>query len=256
MFRPRVIPVLLLRNSGLVKTTKFDKSRYIGDPINAVRIFNDLKVDELILLDIDASREKRKIPLDFVRNMTDEAFMPIGIGGGISTIEDAENILSLGVEKVVMNTAVHNSPNLVNQIASSFGSQSVTVCIDYKTTFFGKVVCTTLGGKKKTSICPLEFARQMQEEGAGEIILQSIDRDGSMIGYDLKMIKMVSESLSIPVVGLGGAGSLNDFLQAYNSGAHALAAGSMFVYQGSRKGVLINYPQNDNLSVLFSRDGK
>jgi cyclase len=251
MFRPRVIPVLLLRNGGLVKTERFGKQRYIGDPINAVRIFNDLRADELAFLDILATREGRLISLDFVRDVGEEANMPFAVGGGIRSLQDIRNILSAGAEKVVINSSAAENPDFIAQAADAFGSSTITVCIDVKQKRFGAPQTWSAGGTRATGYAPEEFARLAEEKGAGEIIVQSIQRDGTMEGYDLDLISRVSQAVTIPVVALGGAGGLEDLQRAYReTHASALAAGSMFVYHGPRRGVLINYP--DRAELTFS----
>jgi len=248
MFRPRVIPVLLLKNLGLVKSVHFKDYRYIGDPINAVKIFNDLKADELIFLDITASKDDRLISLDFVKNVGDEANMPFSVGGGIKTIHDIKQILNSGAEKVVINTSVFENPGFIKEAADVFGSSTIVVCIDVKKKFLGGYLVYTKEGLKNTGENPVEYAKLVEEMGAGEIIIQSIDKDGTMEGYDINLIRMVSENVAIPVVALGGAGSISHFKDAIDKGlASAIAAGSMFVYHGARKGVLINYPDEREL---------
>lgn len=243
MFRPRVIPVLLLRNGGLVKTVGFGKERYIGDPINAVRIFNDLRADELVFLDILATRERRLISLDFVREVGEEANMPFAVGGGIRSLQDIRSILSAGAEKVVVNSAAAENPDFISEAADAFGSSTITVCIDVKKKRFGADQTWIAAGTRATGYGPEEFARLAEDKGAGEIILQSIARDGTMEGYDLELLRRVSEAVSIPVVALGGAGGLDDLKSAYRETyASGLAAGSMFVFHGPKRGVLINYP--------------
>ena len=254
MFRPRVIPVLLLRNEGLVKTEGFGKSRYIGDPINAVRIFNDLRADELIFLDILATRERRLISLDFVRDVGEEANMPFAVGGGIRTLAQIRDILSAGAEKVVLNSYAAENPDFIAEAADTFGSSTITVCIDVKKKRFGSPRTWTVGGTRATRYAPEEFAMLAQDQGAGEIVVQSIDRDGAMAGYDLDLIRRVADAVTIPVVALGGAGGLSDLRQAYDeTTASALAAGSMFVFHGGRRGVLINYPERSELQFLRQR---
>src|SRR3954447_19257183 len=237
MFRPRVIPVLLLRNGGLVKTEGFGKQRYIGDPINAVRIFNDHRADELVFLDILASRERRLISLDFVRDVGEEANMPFAVGGGIRSLQDIRNILSMGAEKVDINSFAAENPDFIAEAADALGSSTITVCIDVKQKRFGTPRAWAAGGTRVTAYAPEEFARLAQDKGAGEIIVQSIQRDGTMQGYDLDLITRVSKAVTIPVVALGGAGELDHLRHAYReTHASALAAGSMFVYHGPRRG--------------------
>ena len=251
MFRPRVIPVLLLRNGGLVKTESFGKQRYVGDPINAVRIFNDHRADELVFLDILATREGRLISLDFVRNVGEEANMPFAVGGGIRSLEDIRSILSVGAEKVVLNSFAAEDPDFIARAADSFGSSTITVCMDVKHKRLGGPRTWTVGGTRATAYAPEEFARIAEQKGAGEIIVQSIPRDGTMQGYDLDLISQVSEAVTIPVVALGGAGTLDDLRRAYREAhATALAAGSMFVFHGQRRGVLINYPDRSEIAKL------
>ncbi len=252
MFRPRVIPVLLLKGQGLVKTIKFNKERYIGDPINAVRIFNDLEVDELSFVDIIATKENRTISLDLVKKIGDEAFMPFAVGGGIKTIKQIKELIKNGAEKVIINSEAYNRPNIVKEAAESFGNQSVIVSIDVKSNFFGKDQLYSNGGRVKVKTSLLEHVQQMESMGAGEILLNSINHDGMMNGYNIELIKKISEFVSIPVIACGGAGNINDFRKAYYDGnAHAVAAGSRFVYHGPRNAVLINYPSKDELKEIF-----
>lgn len=253
MYRARVIPVLLLRNLGLVKTVNFNKSRYIGDPINAVKIFNDKRADELIFLDINASKENRVVSLDFVHKVGDEANMPFAVGGGIKTINDIRSILENGAEKVVINTAAFENSEFIKEAVNAFGSSTIVVCLDIKKNFFGKYQLVYKHGKKKSKEDPIEFAKKMEEYGAGELVIQSVDKDGTYGGYDFELIKSISENISIPIVALGGARDYSDFSKAVSySYASAVAAGSLFVYHGPRKAVLINYPSPEELSHLFN----
>lgn len=252
MFRPRIIPVLLLKDLALVKSIGFKDHKYIGDPINAVRIFNDLRADELVFLDTDASRQKRLVSLDFVRNVGEEANMPFAVGGGIRSLEDIRKIIGAGAEKVVINSYAAENPDFIREAAETFGSSTIVVCIDVKKKLFGGVQTWTVGGTKSTGNSPVEFARLMQQNGAGEIIIQSIEKDGKMEGYDLELVEKVSRAVTIPVVALGGAGKLSDLKEVYTQGhASGLAAGSLFVYQGSKRGVLINYPDKKTLKEMF-----
>lgn len=250
MLRPRVIPVLLLRGNSLVKTRKFGAPRYIGDPVNAVRIFNDLRADELVFLDILASREKRTVSLDFVRRIGEEANMPFAVGGGIGSVHDVHGIIGAGAEKVVLNTRAALDPDLVRSAADAFGSSTVVVCMDVKKNVLGQLRTWTHGGGRSTGRTPLDFAQEMAERGAGEIIVQSISRDGTMEGYDLDLIRTVADAVPIPVVALGGAGSMEHLRQAHVEGhATGLAAGSLFVYHGAKHGVLINYPERAEMRL-------
>lgn len=249
MFRPRVIPVLLLKNNGLVKSVKFKQHTYIGDPINAVRIFNDLRADELVFLDIDATAQGRCISPELVKDIGDEANMPVAVGGGIKTIAQIRELIHAGAEKVIINAAAVADPAFIREAAETFGSSTIVVCMDVKKKFLGGVQTWTVNGSKASGRTPIAWAQELEQLGAGELIVQSIERDGTMEGYDLSLIRSVSEAVSIPVVALGGAGKLSDMEQAFTEGkATGLAAGSLFVYQGSMKGVLINYPDKDERS--------
>lgn len=249
MFRPRVIPVLLLQNNVLVKSVGFKNHKYIGDPINAVRIFNDFRADELVFLDILATKQKRTISLDFVRNVGEEANMPFAVGGGISSISEIRNLIKAGAEKIVIGTKAAENPNFIKEASEEFGSSTIVVCMDVKKKILGKTTTLIINGTKRTNYSPVEFASLMEEKGAGEIIVQSVDNDGLMKGYDIPLVKEISKNLTIPVIALGGAGRVNDLKDAYkNAYANGLAAGSIFVYYGTNKGVLINYPEKDELS--------
>lgn len=251
MFRPRVIPVLLLRNQGLVKSVEFKKHRYIGDPINAVKIYNDLKADELVFLDIDATKEGRTVSLDFVRKVGEEANMPFAVGGGIKSIQSIREIIGAGAEKVVINTYASERPDFVKEASEEFGSSTIVVCIDVKKKLFGGINTWTNGGSRSTGYSPVEFAQLMEEKGAGEIIIQSIERDGTKKGYDIQLTRDVAQAVKIPVVALGGAGSITHLKEVYNKGyANGLAAGSIFVYYGSRDGILINYPNRNDIDFI------
>lgn len=253
MFRPRLIPVLLIRDGGLVKTTRFGSDVYVGDPMNAVRLFNDLGADELAVLDIDAHAVGRTIDPQLVRQIGQEARMPFAVGGGIRTKEDAAQLIAGGAEKVVLNTAVVEDPKLLSDIASSFGAQSLIACIDAKKGLFGRSHAMIRGGKKDAGMTPEEFAAKATALGAGEIIIQSIDRDGMREGYDLGLIRSVGQSVTVPVIALGGAGGLPDLrMVIQEGGASAAAAGSLFVFYGPRKAVLVNYPSKDEKSALFA----
>lgn len=253
MFRARVIPVLLLKNLGLVKSIKFKDYRYIGDPINAVKIFNDKKADELVFLDIDASKKNKLISLDFVHKVGDEANMPFAVGGGIRTIQDIRSILENGAEKVIINTAAFENPEFIKEAVDAFGSSTIVICLDVKRDYWGKYKLVYKQGSKKSKEDVITFAKKMEEYGAGEIVIQSVDRDGTYQGYDFDLVKSISESISMPIIALGGAKDLSDFSNAVNySYASAVAAGSIFVYHGPRKAVLINYPSQEELAGLFN----
>jgi len=248
MFRPRVIPVLLLKDQALVKSVRFKQYKYIGDPINAVRIFNELTADELVFLDIDASRSGRLISLDFVREVGEEAFMPFSVGGGVRSIEDIKAILAAGAEKVIIGTRAGLKPDFIKEASERFGSSTIVVCIDVKKKLFKGDRTWVLNGSTSTQYTPLEFATLMEENGAGELIIQSIERDGTMNGYDIDLIKTISTAVGIPVIALGGAGRKEHLTDAFREGrANAVAAGSLFVYQNESRGVLINYPEKGEL---------
>ncbi|WP_424963345.1 AglZ/HisF2 family acetamidino modification protein [Ekhidna sp.] len=247
MRRVRVIPTLLIRDGKLVKSLKFKKHDYLGDPINTVRIFNDKEADELVLLNISNNRHKQSINYHLIKDIVSEAFMPIAYGGGVRTLEQIGEILNLGVEKIILNTSLINE-KLIQDAVAAFGSQSIVASLDINKNLFGASGFYINNGKKKISSDPIQFAKQCEQLGIGEIILHSIQREGTYLGYDCQLIKKVSEAVSIPLVALGGAGSIEDFKAAIDSGASAVAAGSLFVYSGKRKGVLINYP-NDELKI-------
>ncbi len=244
MGRPRLIPVLLLSGGGLVKSVKFKGHKYIGDPLNAARIFNELEADELIFLDIQASREGRCISLDFVNELAEELTMPFSVGGGITSLEQIRSIIRAGVEKVVIGTYAIE-PDFVRHAAAEFGSSTISVCVDAKRSFWGRDRVHVKNGKVATPHDPVAFAKSMEEAGAGELIIQSIDRDGTMNGYDVDLINSISTQVRVPVVALGGAGSMFDLMDGIQKGmASAVAAGSLFVYNNADRGVLINYPSD------------
>jgi cyclase len=252
MLRYRVIPTLLLKNNGLVKTTKFNNPVYIGDPINAVKIFNDKEVDELVLLDITATNDKREPSYEKIREIVSEAFIPIGYGGGINTLNQIEKLFRLGIEKVILNTAIHSNPDLVKQASNIFGSQSIVAAIDVKKDFFNNYRIYSCSGAKKEKTDLVYFIKKIEELGAGEIIINSIDNDGTMSGYDNNLIKAVSSNVKVPVIASGGAGSLKDFANAIkDGGASAVAAGAMFVFQGKHRAVLISYPKYEELQKVL-----
>lgn len=248
-FRHRVIPVLLLRRSGLVKTTGFKDARYLGDPINVVRIFNDKGVDELVLVDIDASREGSATDHSLLSEIASEAFVPVATGGGIRTLTQIEERLALGFEKVVINTAAVEDPSLIDRAATEFGSSTITVAVDVRSRRFAKRDVVVRGGSQKTGLDPVVHAADMARRGAGEIVIQSVDRDGAMHGYDLELTSQVASAVDVPVVALGGAGTLDDLAAAIGAGAAAAGAGSMFVYQGRHRAVLISYPTDQQLDA-------
>lgn len=257
MLSTRVIPCLLLKEYALVKTRKFREYNYVGDPVNAVRIYNECEVDELVVLDITATAEGRKPNFELLKDLADECFMPFAYGGGIQEMADIEKIIACGVEKVVMNYQVFKQPELITKAANYFGSQSIIASMDVKKTFWGKQNAYVLNGQNNTGIDAVEYAKRIEELGAGEIFLNNIDRDGEMNGYDVELIKKVAQAVKIPVIACGGAGKLADLSMAVNEGkASAVAAGSLFVYQGETRGVLINYPGYNALQKVFSFKGE
>jgi cyclase len=243
MYRPRIIPVLLLKNNGLVKSLQFRDYTYIGDPINAVRIYNELEADEVIFLDIEATKKGKCIDVQLVRDIGEEANMPFGVGGGISTLNQIEQLIHAGAEKVVICTQAIKKPEFVREASDAFGSSTISVCLDFGKTFFGKTNLFSDAGKKSHSINPIDFAKQMEDYGAGELIIQSIDFDGKMNGYNQDVSIEIAQNVTIPVTILGGAGSLKHIHELNEKFTfNGYAAGSMFVYQGKERGILINYP--------------
>ena len=251
MLKTRVMPCLLLKNSRLVKTIKFKKPNYVGDPINVVKIYNEKEVDELIFLDITATVENRKPPFKIISEITSECFMPFAYGGGINNLEDIKKIFSLGVEKVAINSYAVENPSFIKSASDLFGSQSIIVSIDVRKSLFGKYEVYTHSGKNATKLDPVKFAIQVEEMGAGELLLTSIDRDGTMQGYDNNLITEVSDAVSVPVIACGGVGKIEHFAEAVKAGASAVAAGSLVVYQGFNRGVLINFPNRDELEMVL-----
>jgi imidazole glycerol-phosphate synthase subunit HisF len=256
MLYPRIIPCLLVKNKGLVKTVNFKNPKYVGDPINAVRIFNEKEVDELIVLDIDATLDKREPDYNMVENLAAECRMPLCYGGGVTNSDQVQKIIQLGVEKVAISSAAIENPNLVTEAAGCMGNQSVVIVLDVKKCIIGdKYEVWTHNGSKNTGKCPLEFALQMEILGAGEIVINSIDNDGLMKGYDLALVEKIRESIRVPLTVLGGAGSLHDIGQLIQKyGAIGAAAGSLFVFKGVYRAVLINYPNRKEKDALLKEN--
>ena len=250
MLRTRIIPVLLLKNRGFYKGTNFKNHTYVGDPVNTVKIFNDKEVDELVILDIEASLKNKEIDYEYLQEVVSEAFMPIAYGGGITSVEQARKLFSLGIEKVVLNTNAFLNPSLIKELAETFGCQSVVVAVDIKKSIFGASVYIK-SGKEKLNLSPLQACLLAEKQGAGEIMLNDIDKDGTRTGYNLEYVKSIAKNLSIPVIVCGGAKSIDDFVKAKQAGAHACAAGAMFVYHGPHRAVLISYPKYDELRKLL-----
>jgi cyclase len=251
MFRHRAIPCLLLKGDGLVKTVNFRHPKYVGDPINAVKLFNDLEVDELLFLDITATPEGREPGYERVRDIASECFMPVCYGGGVRTVGQARRLFQLGVEKVALTTAAAANPSLISQLAQEFGSQSIIVGIDVKRDWMRRSRVYVCSGAKNTGLDPLDHAREAERLGAGEILLNSIDCDGMRQGYDLALVEKVCRGVSVPVVACGGAGDVNDLAAAIRAGASAAAAGSLFVFHGPHRAVLINYPSQAEYRKVF-----
>ena len=255
MLRSRVIPCLLVKNRGLVKTVQFSQPKYVGDPINAVKIFNEKESDELMVLDIDATVEGREPDYQMIKNLAAECRMPLCYGGGVSTVDQFKKIIGLGVEKVAISAAAINNSELITRAAELFGSQSVVVVLDVKKKLIGnKYNIYTNNGTRKMKLTFTEFVSKTETLGAGEIVINSIDRDGKMQGYDLELINRVREIVSIPVTALGGAGSMEHITELVDRfGIIGAAAGSLFVFKGKYRAVLISYPsQIDKDKINFN----
>jgi cyclase len=253
MLRPRLIPFLLVHNGGLVKTVNFSDPKYVGDPINAVRIYNEKEVDELVVLDIDATVNGAEPDYQMIFHLASECRMPLCYGGGVHTVEQIEKIISLGVEKIAVSSAAVESPTLISDAASRVGSQSVVVVIDVKKTgLLRRYEVVTHNGTRRTGFNPVEFAHRMAELGAGEIVVNSVDRDGEMKGYDLDLVEQIRRAVNLPMTVLGGAGSLGDIKELINRyGIVGAAAGSLFVFKGKYRAVLINYPNREEKEDLL-----
>lgn len=244
MLKARVMPCLLLRNEGLVKTVKFNKYTYVGDPINAVRIYNDMEVDELVFVDILASSEGREPPYKLIEEIAGECFMPLSYGGGVRSVDQMRRLFSIGVEKVLVNTAAYENPDLLGEGASLFGCQAIVASIDARRGLFGKYEVVVGDGRKRTGLDPVEYAKEMERRGAGEILITAMERDGTWEGYDLELTRRVADAVGIPVIASGGAGSVEDIGKVVKEGhASAAALGSMAVFQAKGLGVLIKFPK-------------
>jgi cyclase len=252
MYRSRVIPCLLLQDEGLVKTVGFAKPTYIGDPLNAIRIYNQKEVDELIFLDIDATKNKREPNYDYLRKIADQCFMPLCYGGGITTLEQIQKIFALGFEKVSLNAAAYYNPDLIKEAAGRFGSQSIVAAMDVAVDKKGTPEVRLVNGRIRTGKDPAEYAGYLEELGAGELLINDITRDGTMTGYNEALIREIAERVSIPVIACGGAGKLEDCAGVIRAGASAAAAGSLFVYWGRLRGILINYPDEQELNRVLN----
>lgn len=251
MLKKRIIPVLLLRDSGLVKGINFSSYRYLGDPMNAIKIFNDKKVDELIFLDIDATNEQSSIDCNFVRKIADECYMPFAVGGGISNIEQIKKLLRAGAEKVVINSSLFENIDFLNEAADTFGSQSLIVSVDIGHNWFKKKTLYRNSGEEAVNFTPAEWIKKVIDNGAGEILINCIYKDGVMKGYDLDYINFLSSDIKVPVIVCGGASCYSDFRKLFDkTKVQAGAAGSVFVYHGKHNAVLINYPDHKEKEAL------
>ena len=250
MLKPRLIPCLQLINDSLVKTVKFDKYGYIGDYINTVRIFNELEVDELCFLDIRASKQKRQPNIEILHQIADECFMPLSYGGGIDNLQSAKQILSIGFEKIIINTAAAKNPALITQLSEHFGAQAVVASIDVKKNLWGKYQVYINDGTEKFSTDPVEWASELERLGAGEILLTSIDREGTWSGFDIEITKKISTAVGIPVIANGGAGNIEHIEEVVKYGmASAVALGSMVLYQKKGMGVLVSFPDKEKITI-------
>lgn len=250
MERIRVIPILLLKGRGLYKGVKFDKYKYVGDPLNAVKIFNEKEVDELAIFDIEKSAQNKEPNFDLIKDIACECFMPITYGGGVSKVEHISKLMRAGVEKIMINTNAHINHDFIRQAVKDFGSTTIVCCIDVKHSRWGGTNVYLKSGKQKTKLKPIDAAKQLEDLGIGELIVNSISNDGTFVGYDLDLIKDISSAVNIPVIAAGGAGKFQDFIDAKKAGADALAAGSHFVFVGKHRAVLINYLSKEEIELL------
>lgn len=252
MLKTRVIPCLLIKEGKLVKTVRFKNPSYVGDPINAIKIYNEKEVDELILLDITATLEGREPPFELLEEVADECFMPVCYGGGIRGVDQVRRIFNLGIEKVAINSFAAEQPEFITEAAELFGRQSIVLSLDVRKTFLGKYGVRTHSGRKAANADPVAYARKMEALGVGEVLLYAMHRDGTWQGYDVELIKAVSEAVSVPVIACGGAGCMDHLGPAVAAGgASALALGSMAVYQGKDLGVLINFPSRHDIETML-----
>jgi imidazole glycerol-phosphate synthase subunit HisF len=252
MLEPRVIPCLLLQGEALVKTARFANPVYVGDPVNVLSIFNDFEVDEIVLLDIAAARSRVQSPAGLLRHLAEECFIPLAYGGGIDDADDVARTLEIGYEKVVLNSAIHESPEMVTEAVSRFGSQAIVASVDVRS-IDGHFRAFVRGGSIDTGVSVVDHARHCEAIGVGEILLTSIDREGSMSGFDIELVRSVSDAVGVPVIAHGGAGKRKDLPEPVKlGGSSAVAAGSLFVFQGPQRGVLINYPSRAQIRKLMT----
>jgi cyclase len=253
MLRTRIIPTLLLHNESLVKTVRFQKFTYVGDPCNTVRIFNELEVDELLFLDITATLEKRSPNRRVLADIASECFMPLGYGGRIKSVDDAKAVFDIGFEKISVNTYAIENPNFISQLASKYGSQAVMASMDIKKDFWGHYQVRTQSRQQTSKRNPVEWAQELESLGAGEILITSIDREGTWEGFDLGLVKSVTEAVNIPVIAHGGAGTINHIDDVVRkAGASAVALGSMVVFQKKGMGILVNFPNREQLTKTLT----
>ena len=252
MLQTRIIPCLLLKDDSLVKTVNFKKPGYIGDPVNTARIFNELEVDELVLLDILATNNNRKPNFNILSELANECFMPLAYGGGINNFEDAKKIFQIGIEKVVVNSIAFSKPAFITELAEHFGNQAIVASIDVKKNMFGKYQVYSNSGTKKQKVEPVVWAQKLEQLGAGEILLTAIHQEGTWSGFDINIIEKISNAVNIPVIANGGASSIEDIRKAVKEGkASAVGLGSMVVYQNKGMGVLVNFPDTEKLNRVL-----
>jgi len=252
MLQTRIIPCLLLKDDSLVKTVNFKKPAYIGDPANTARIFNELEVDELTLLDISATNNKKKPNFKILAELAKECFMPLAYGGGINDFEDAKKIFQIGIEKVIINSIAFSKPAFITELAEHFGNQAIVASIDVKKNMFGKYQVFSNSGTKKQKVDPVAWAQELEQLGAGEILLTAIHQEGTWNGFDINIIEKISNAINIPVIANGGASSIEDIGKAVKKGnASAVSLGSMVVYQNKGMGVLVNFPDTEKLNKVL-----
>jgi cyclase len=251
-WRKRVIPLLLLKGDKLVKTKKFSSPVYVGDVINAVKIFNEKEVDELALIDITPLSERRDPNFSIIKDVASECFIPLAYGGKITNEDQIRKVLNIGVEKIIINTAAIENPDFLKSACKNFGSSTIVASVDFKKNIFGKKYVFTENGKKNTKKSPIEIVLELEKLGVGEILLNSIDRDGMQNGYDLELIRSLSNAVNIPLIACGGASTVDDFVDAFNNGASAVAAGSRFVFNGKHNAVLITYLTDEENKKLIN----
>jgi len=257
LLQTRIIPCLLLKDESLVKTVNFKKPAYIGDPVNTARIFNELEVDELVLLDISATNNNRKPDFKILAELANECFMPLAYGGGINNFEDAKKIFKIGIEKIIINSVTFTNPSLITQLSEHFGNQAIVVSIDVKKNMFGKYQVYSNSGTKKQKVDPVAWAQKLEQLGTGEILLTAIHQEGTWNGFDIDLLEKVSNAVNIPVIANGGAASINNIVKAVKQGcASAVCLGSMVVYQNKGMGVLVNFPNKTDLDNALNNNIK